>query len=259
MKYKHAIIIILIDILLVVGNTALVTLNTKDIFHLGIINLPFYLIFVLFIFVLNKKYHVDFNSQFSLPRHVEILIIPIIAYALVFIMKPLVYLHQYLTFIRSGPEGLHIPGIHFSPWENIQYIIMVIVVAPILEEMFLRGVIMNQLLKKHSPIGVITLTSVLFGLTHGPPSMFAVMILSVFSSLLYLYSRSVLISIIFHSAWNFSGYIQAHQENLLNNGFYFSKIYLFLIIPLVITLVIGFIWKFKRIFTTDTKEVTCKH
>lgn len=252
MKIIHAIIIIVLDFILIMLNSIIILYSGAS--QYGLVSLPYMLVNALFIYFIVKKYSVNISSQLFLTRHILLLMIPVVAYVLAFITKPVVFINEYSTYIENGSEGICIPGIEFSTWESIQYFIMVGLLGPILEEFLFRGVILNQLFMKYSPYGVIVLISVLFGLLHGPPSMIAAIFLSIVSSFIYLYSKSILLSILFHSSYNLSLYIQGHQENLLNNGFFFSKIYLFLIIPLSIGLIVFFLLRMKRFYRSQLRS-----
>jgi membrane protease YdiL (CAAX protease family) len=82
-----------------------------------------------------------------------------------------------------------------------------VIAAPILEELIFRGIILDGLFKKYSPIKSILISSMLFGLVHLNPWQFvAGLIIGIFSGWVYYRTRSLSFSIIIHAAANLSGF-----------------------------------------------------
>ncbi|HEY5122148.1 MAG TPA: type II CAAX endopeptidase family protein [Ignavibacteria bacterium] len=83
-----------------------------------------------------------------------------------------------------------------------------VIAAPILEELIFRGIILDGLLKKYSPVISILISSLLFGLAHINPWQFVTgLLFGIFSGWIYYKTRSVLPSIIIHSSANLSGFL----------------------------------------------------
>ena len=86
--------------------------------------------------------------------------------------------------------------------------LLMVVVAPILEELIFRGIILDGLLEKYSPLKSILISSILFGIVHLNPWQFVVaVILGVFSGWIYYKTKSLPFSIIIHATANFCGYV----------------------------------------------------
>ena len=84
----------------------------------------------------------------------------------------------------------------------------IVIVAPILEELMFRGIILDGLLKRYSPIKSILLASVLFGLVHLNPWQFiSAFSLGAFIGWIYYKTQSVSFAIIIHSINNLCGFL----------------------------------------------------
>ena len=84
----------------------------------------------------------------------------------------------------------------------------IVIAAPILEELIFRGIILDGLLKKYSPIKSILISSILFGLVHLNPWQFlAALSLGAFIGWIYYNTKSVSFAIIIHAANNLGGFL----------------------------------------------------
>ena len=98
-----------------------------------------------------------------------------------------------------------------------------VVAAPIFEELIFRGIILDGLLKKYTPVKAILVSALLFGLVHLNPWQFVTgFILGIFSGWVYYHSRSLLACIIIHATANLTGFfmrfIVSDTESLLYNN-----------------------------------------
>ncbi len=90
----------------------------------------------------------------------------------------------------------------------------IVIAAPILEELIFRGIILDGLLKKYSPINSILISSVLFGLVHLNPWQFvAALSLGAFIGWIYYKTKSVSYAIIIHAANNLGGFLIGYFSN----------------------------------------------
>jgi uncharacterized protein len=80
--------------------------------------------------------------------------------------------------------------------------INVVVVAPLAEEFFFRGVLLHRLASKWGITAGILLSSALFGLSHANIYMIAIGISSIFFALVYIKIPSLVIPIVFHGMNN---------------------------------------------------------
>lgn len=93
--------------------------------------------------------------------------------------------------------------------------ILLVIAAPILEEFIFRGVILDGLLKKYSPIKSILISSFLFGLVHLNPWQFVTgLIIGVFSGWVYYKTKSLSLSIIIHAAANLNAFLLQHFTDI---------------------------------------------
>ncbi|TLX76208.1 CPBP family intramembrane metalloprotease [Labilibacter sediminis] len=85
--------------------------------------------------------------------------------------------------------------------------ITLVIAAPVLEEMVFRGIILDGLLKKHSPFKSIFISSLLFGLVHLNPWQFlAGLLIGFLLGWIYYKTKNLVLPILIH---------------LVNNGFAF--------------------------------------
>lgn len=93
---------------------------------------------------------------------------------------------------------------------------MMVIAAPIFEELIYRGIILDGLLKKYSPFVAILVSGVLFGLVHLNPWQFvAGFILGIFFGWIYYKTRNLTLTMILHAAINLVGYFQIVYSDVL--------------------------------------------
>lgn len=104
---------------------------------------------------------------------------------------------------------------------GVSAFILMVIAAPILEELIFRGIILDGLLSKYTPFKSILISSLLFGLVHLNPWQFVTgFMIGIFMGWVYYNTRSVLPTIIIHAAANLVGFsvrIFADAESSLNN------------------------------------------
>lgn len=106
------------------------------------------------------------------------------------------------------PESIKKAFMDFGSQTGIFAFLMMVVAAPILEELIFRGIILDGLLKKYSPTKSILISSLLFGLVHLNPWQFVTgLVIGIFLGWVYHKTRSLSFSIIIHAAANLSGFI----------------------------------------------------
>lgn len=91
---------------------------------------------------------------------------------------------------------------------NIYTFTTLVIVAPILEELIFRGIMLGGLLTRYSPLKSILISSLLFSFVHLNPWQFiAAMISGLFLGWIYYKTRSVVPTIIMHSVNNLVGFL----------------------------------------------------
>ncbi len=92
--------------------------------------------------------------------------------------------------------------------KDIFSMISVIIVAPVVEEILCRGIVLNGLLKNYSPQKAIITSAVFFSLMHlNPWQAIPAFFGGLFLGWIYYKTQSVITGIIFHTAINTTGYI----------------------------------------------------
>jgi uncharacterized protein len=85
--------------------------------------------------------------------------------------------------------------------------LMLVVAAPVLEELIFRGIILDGLLKKYRPVTAIVVSSVLFGFVHLNPWQFVTgFILGIFMGWVYYNTQSLTLTIFIHFVANFNAF-----------------------------------------------------
>lgn len=98
--------------------------------------------------------------------------------------------------------------------------ISIVIAAPIMEELIFRGIILNGLLRRYSPVKSIIISSILFGIVHLNPWQFiGASIFGLFSGWVYYRTGKLTLSIIIHSVNNLFAFIGMYfmdAETMMN-------------------------------------------
>ncbi len=88
-------------------------------------------------------------------------------------------------------------------------IVMTVVAAPILEELFFRGLLLEQLSRRWRPAAAVGVSALFFGLVHvpNPPQMINAFVAAVVMGYIYLQGRSLLTVIVIHAINNGLAYL----------------------------------------------------
>ena len=102
--------------------------------------------------------------------------------------------------------------------QGIWTFIMMVIAAPILEELIFRGVILDGLLKRYTPLTAILVSSLLFGVAHfNPWQLVTASLLGIFSGWVYYKTRSLAPCIIMHAGVNLFGYLARYFMDVDEN------------------------------------------
>ncbi|MDO4702454.1 CPBP family intramembrane glutamic endopeptidase [Tannerella sp.] len=113
-----------------------------------------------------------------------------------------------ITSLIPTPESLKKILMGLVSQTGIFTFILMVIAAPVFEELIFRGIILDGLLKRYSPTKSILVSSLLFGLVHLNPWQFVTgFIIGFFSGWVYYRTRSLSFSIIIHAAANLSGFL----------------------------------------------------
>lgn len=120
------------------------------------------------------------------------------------------------------PEFMKQIFIEFGNQKGIFSAITIIIAAPILEELIFRGIILDGLLKKYSPVKSIVISSILFGVVHLNPWQFiAAFTIGSFSGWVYYKTRKLTLSILIHYTNNLVAFIVLYftdMESYINKS-----------------------------------------
>ena len=106
------------------------------------------------------------------------------------------------------PESIKKVLLEMGSQTGILAFILMVIAAPVMEELIFRGIILDGLLKNYSPLKSILISSLLFGISHLNPWQFvSALFIGIFSGWVYYKTRSLLPSIIIHAAVNLIGYL----------------------------------------------------
>lgn len=127
-------------------------------------------------------------------------------------------------------NSLHIPDFmkemigQFVNQKGVFSFIAIVIAAPVVEELIFRGIILDGLLKKHSPTKSILISSILFGIVHLNPWQFiSALILGAFSGWVYYRTKKLSLSILIHSINNLIGFISFYlvdMETIMNGSMF---------------------------------------
>jgi uncharacterized protein len=120
------------------------------------------------------------------------------------------------------PESIKEIFLEFARRNGIYSFIAIVIAAPILEELIFRGIILNGLLKKYSPLKSILISSILFGVIHLNPWQFiGAFVIGVFSGWVYYKTRKLTLSILIHFANNLFAFASMYfmdAETMMNSS-----------------------------------------
>lgn len=167
--------------------------------------------------------------------------------------------------IVLAPLGSYLPEDSRVFSDSVWTLTLVVVVAPIFEEILFRGRLYGLLRVKTSPLVAVTLSSLMFGIMHLQP---AVMLEGVLMGLLfsyaYLRTRSIFAPIILHMCNNALAYalkVLSYGERplleLVDSRNYYVAIYIASAVVVVISyvLMIRFVVRYNRRGAKSSKDV----
>jgi uncharacterized protein len=125
-----------------------------------------------------------------------------------------------LTSKIPPPEGLQRAFSELIQMPMLAFI-MIVVLAPLLEELLFRGIILDGYLKNYSPVNSILISAFLFALIHGNIAQgIGAFLMGVVAGVFYWRTKSLLFCIALHFSNNFTGYVamMMDPEGLSSEG-----------------------------------------
>jgi hypothetical protein len=170
------------------------------IYYLLAIVIPFYIVFSI---RKNKTNDSSFNLAIGNKRIIPFLVAGTIA-LLFGIISP-------IGNSIPMPESFKKAFIDFGSQTGVFTFFLMVVAAPVLEELIFRGIILDGLLKQYSPARSILISSLLFGLVHLNPWQFVSgFIIGIFSGWVYFRTRSLTLSVLVHASANLTGFLMRY-------------------------------------------------
>ena len=109
------------------------------------------------------------------------------------------------------PESIKEIFLELGNKNGVFSFIAIVIAAPVIEELIFRGIILNGLLRKYSPIKSIIISSILFGIAHLNPWQFiSAFLIGIFSGWVYYRTRKLSLSILIHLVNNLFAFIAMH-------------------------------------------------
>lgn len=144
------------------------------------------------------------ESSFNLSISNYRLLIPIILTSIALLFGVISPLAGLIPIPESFKEIL----LNAANDQGIFSFLTMVIAAPILEEIFFRGIMLDGLLEKYSPVKAILVSSFLFGFVHLNPVQFITgFILGIFAGWVYYKTKNLTLAIIIHMTANLSGFI----------------------------------------------------
>ncbi|MBV6645780.1 MAG: CPBP family intramembrane metalloprotease [Cyclobacteriaceae bacterium] len=113
-----------------------------------------------------------------------------------------------LTSLIPMPDFFKQEMVELAGQNGIMAFIVMVIAAPVFEELIFRGIMLDGFLKKYSPAKAILWSSILFGVVHLNPWQFvAGLVMGIFIGWVYYHTRSLAYAIIIHASANLSGFI----------------------------------------------------
>ena len=119
--------------------------------------------------LLARRYGLDWRSQIRWRmRAIDVVVGTGIGLALQLVVVPLMYWPIFQIFGDLDVEGpaRELTGLAETPLEVVLLVVMTVMLAPLTEEVFFRGLLQTALLDRLGPVRAVAISSVAFGITH---------------------------------------------------------------------------------------------
>jgi membrane protease YdiL (CAAX protease family) len=172
------------------------------------------ILYIPFTFWFAKKTNINIKDSLFIPDLSNIIRPLVIVLLLIIVLNPLSQPEKFIETLTNS--RLRITGTSLRPWFPwLDFKLLVI--GPIIEELFFRGLLLKNFLKKYSPIVAIMLSSLLFGIHHYSNFIGAhalsfynivfYIAVGVVYGLIYYKTNSLIIVSLAHILWNASTFL----------------------------------------------------
>lgn len=204
-------------------------LRRKFGFHNWVSQIALLAPFTIFILILSSKYQASLSRRLKIPKAREFFVILGLAVIAALALKPSGFPREYFMRFMSGKQSILLPGLEMPKQEVFQFLIFGCLLFPALEEILYREILLKRLIMNYSSFSAIIITSLIFGLSHFSPGSLSIILMSIISSIIYLYSDSLTLAVIFHTLYNTSVLASSALHKHLG-PFFFSVWYLLIVV-----------------------------
>lgn len=163
----------------------------------------------------------DYNSIFDVSSFSKISFIVI---ANILFVSAIYFVLKYLSFLSLIQFDSPLFG-DFSSLDigiNLLYLLVVVILSPIIEEILFRGIFLRRFNKGLNNLSLaILLSSIIFGLCHNFGGILGAILFGICVSILYIKSRNILVPIFAHFLNNLISFVLAlcGMEYFIQNNF----------------------------------------
>jgi len=221
------------------------SLYSRDI-KMSIVYIIIVTLTILIAYFINFKRKLTLNLRFSLKR---LNLFPLILLTLFSFQLAINLPFQKLYYILVGK-------ISHNSSDSLIFILSAILIGPLLEEILFRGIILKGLLSNFTPKKAIIISSIIFGLIHGQPSMIpGAICFGLLFGYIYYKTNSIGITILLHAATNLFGILASYLNHHFGNPNLHSitDLYGDYSILLVVILMVTFIASFWYLYKKESK------
>ena len=193
--------VLLLITLFVAGSVIVVKMALKSGEPQQIVNGPWFMLLlytlqftliILFAFMLKKRHEPNYSPSWKFIGPGEAALIAVITVGLTFLVDP-------ITDLIPMPEFLKKLLLELLSDRSLPTVLMLVVAAPICEELLFRGIILDGLLKNYAPKRAIIWSAFFFGIAHLNPWQFiAALVLGGFMGWVYWRTGSLWATLIIH-------------------------------------------------------------
>jgi hypothetical protein len=155
------------------------------------------IVFILIVFFVNyrKKQKFELDLQITNFRLLSLMLLVIFIFQ-IGINYPV---NNIIDYLLNKATELN------NPFNRLYYVLGGIIIAPILEEIIYRGIILKGLLTRFSSKNAIILSALIFGLVHGKPQqMWQAFFIGLFFGFIYYKTKNIGTTILLHAFANIS-------------------------------------------------------
>ena len=156
--------------------------------------------------LLARRYGLDWRSHLGWRmRAVDLPVGAIVGLALQLVVVPLLYWPIFQIFGDLDVEGpaRELTALAETPLEVVLLVVMTVMMAPLTEEVFFRGLLQGALRDRLGPVWAVAIASVAFGITHFQLVQFpALVVVGVVNGLLVLRTGRLAPALWSHAAFN---------------------------------------------------------